>query len=105
MAEEKIVNIIREYCNLLNSSGIAIERAFLYGSRAKNALDENSDIDIMIVSSEFDNNDDAGIKAWSLTRKVDTRIEPYAIGSQEFETHFSSPVIQTVLHEGIEIKL
>ena len=64
-----------------------------------------SDIDLMIVSSEFDHNYEAGIKAWSLTRKIDSRIEPYTIGSEEFELHISSPIIQTVLQEGIEIKL
>ena len=60
----------------------------------------------MLVSKLFDASDaDANIKAWSFTRKIDTRIEPYTVGLQQFLTDDVSPLLQIVKQEGIEIKI
>ena len=86
-------------------SGLEVQKAFLYGSYARGEATEDSDIDIMLISSIFDKNDmDARIKAWSLTRQVDIRIEPYTVGLQKFLTDEVSPLLQIVKQEGIEIK-
>ncbi|MBI5538417.1 MAG: nucleotidyltransferase domain-containing protein [Bacteroidia bacterium] len=91
---------------LLNISGIPVKKAFLYGSYARGEATEYSDIDIMLVSPLFDSSDaTADIKTWSLTRKIDTRIEPYTVGLQRFLDDNVSPLLQIVKQEGIEISL
>ena len=106
MAQSEVIELIKKYCTLLNISGIPIEKAFLYGSYARGEATDNSDIDIMLVSSVFDSsNADAGIKTWSLVRKIDSRIEPYTVGLQRYLSDDVSPLLQIVKKEGIEIKL
>jgi uncharacterized protein len=104
MAQREVIELLKKYCTLLILSGIPVERAFLYGSYARGEATEISDIDIMLVSPIFDSADtDANIKSWSLTRKIDTRIEPYTVGSKRFLTDDVSPLLQIVKQEGIEI--
>ena len=106
MAEKKVIEIIKTYISVLNQAGISIQKAFLYGSYARGEATKHSDIDIMLVSPLFDNSDnEANIKAWSCTRKVDTRIEPYTVGLQKYLTDDVSPLLQIVKKEGIEIKI
>tara|TARA_R110002050_G_scaffold298296_1_gene461374 strand:- start:34915 stop:35145 length:231 start_codon:yes stop_codon:yes gene_type:complete len=61
----------------------------------------DSDIDIMIVT---ENEDDAlAGKIWSLTRKVNSRIEPYLVGKSRFNCNENSPLIDLVKKTGLEI--
>ena len=86
------------------SSWISVSRAFLYGSYARNEASPDSDIDILIVSPVFDDqNDLLKIKVWRLTEKVNNKIEPYIIGLRKFTTDDVSPLLQVVKREGIEI--
>jgi len=106
MAQREVIEILKQYCSLLNTSGIPIERAFLYGSYAKNEAHKDSDIDILLVSKLFDCDDDElKIKAWSFTRKVDTRIEPYTVGLSHFLKDDASPLLQQIKLDGIEIEI
>ena len=75
----------------------------LYGSYSKEKETEDSDIDLMIVANS-DNTDDYNTgKIWALTKKVNSRIEPYLVSKKRFETDDTSPIIQIVKREGIEI--
>ena len=104
MAQSEVIKLLKQYCLLLNTSGITVVKAFLYGSYSRGDATPDSDIDIMLVSKMFDSNDaDANIKAWSFTRKIDTRIEPYTVGLKQYLTDEISPLIQIVKQEGIEI--
>jgi uncharacterized protein len=106
MAQSEIIELLKKYCTLLNISGIRVEKAFLYGSYARGEASPDSDIDVMLVSESFDNNDpEANIKAWSFTRKVDTRIEPYTVGLHQFLNDEVSPLLQMVKQDGIEVEL
>ena len=105
MAKKKIINKAIQYIKILNNEGILIEKAYLYGSAAKEDETYESDIDLMLVSSQFDQNNDLLFgKIWSLTKKVDSRIEPYIIGQKKFENDEISPIIQKVKDQGIELK-
>ena len=102
MAQSEVIELLKQYCLLLNISGIPVEKAFLYGSYSRGDATPDSDIDIMLVSQMFDaDNADANIKAWSYTRKIDTRIEPYTVGLQQFLNDEVSPLLQIVKQEGI----
>ena len=104
MAKNEVIELLKKYCILLNSVGIPIEKAFLYGSYSRNQATIDSDIDVMLVSSAFDSDDDSSnIKAWSLTRKINSRIEPYTVGLKQYLNDDNSPLLQVVKKEGIEI--
>lgn len=106
MADQQIINKIRCYIHLLNSEGFGISKAFLYGSFATGQNNESSDIDLMLLSNTINENDiKKKSRAWVLTRKIDSRIEPYLINLHRFETDNTSPLIEIVKNEGVEIDL
>lgn len=104
MLQKDAINIVRQYVANLNNGGIIIFKAYLFGSYARNQATENSDIDVMLVSEAFDTDDDLILsKPWSPKFRVDFRIEPIAIGKKRFQTDDSSPIIEIVRKEGLEI--
>lgn len=104
MAQREVIKLLQLYIQMLNESGLQIDKAFLYGSFARNEARDDSDIDVMLVSGNFDNNDiKAKAKAWQLTPKVDLRIEPFTIGSKRFFSDDDSALVDQVKKEGIEI--
>jgi predicted nucleotidyltransferase len=104
MAQSEIIKLLQSYILLLNEAGLKIQKAFLYGSFARNEARVDSDIDVMLVSDTFDTFDiKTKAKAWQLTRKVDGRIEPFTIGTKRFFSDDDSALVDQVKREGIEI--
>jgi predicted nucleotidyltransferase len=106
MAQSEIIEIVRNYGHLLVSMGINIEKVFLYGSWARNDATESSDIDVMLVSSAFEQADDKlKARTWRATEKIDLRIEPFMVTLKKFMNDDVSPLLQIVKKEGVEIVL
>jgi predicted nucleotidyltransferase len=101
MAKREIVDILKKYIFVLRSEGIIVDRAYLYGSYLSNTANDNSDIDIMIVTENED--DYLSGKIWSLTRKVNSKIEPYLVGKGKFNSTDASPLIDLVKKTGLKI--
>ena len=105
MSQADAINIVRRYLLVLELAGINIDKAYLYGSYARDEANIDSDIDLLLVSSFFDTDDDYVLATpWLFTNKVDYRIEPLAIGSKRFATDDTSPIIELVRQTGIEIQ-
>jgi hypothetical protein len=49
----EITDLIARYCTQLSALGIRVDRAILFGSHARGEAKEGSDIDVLIVSSDF----------------------------------------------------
>jgi len=49
----EITDIIARYCAQLGALGIRVDQAILFGSHARGEAKEGSDIDVLIVSSDF----------------------------------------------------
>ncbi len=105
MDRKETLSKVSEYIRILNDSGLLIDKAFLFGSAARNDWNGGSDIDVMLVSKRFDDSSDdlAYGLIWKLTRKVDRRIEPFAVGLSRFDNDEVSPLLQIVKKEGIPI--
>jgi len=104
MAKKEIVILIKELLKCLLQEGIPIEKVYLYGSYARGEENEESDIDVLLVSEAFDKNDDRTVgKTWRISRSIDTRIEPYTVGKKRFINDELSPLLQVVKEEGLEI--
>lgn len=50
----EIAAIIVRYCAQLEAMGIRVERAILFGSHTRGEAKDGSDIDVLIVSSDFE---------------------------------------------------
>ena len=104
MARSEVIELLKKYILLLNNEGLTVNKAFLFGSYSTDTASENSDIDVMLVSDKFDENDDEAIgRIWRLTRKISTHIEPFLIGIRKFKDDSSSPLVNMVKAKGIEI--
>ena len=104
MAQDEVIKSLQTYIKILNEYGLKIQKAFLFGSYARNEQGPDSDIDVMLISKLFDNYDiKVKAKAWRHTGKVDSRIEPFTIGYERFFSDDDSALVSEVKKEGIEI--
>lgn len=104
MAKDEIITLIKKYVTLLNSEGLSVQKAFLFGSYSTGSATELSDIDVMLVSDKYDETDDLAIgKTWRLTMGISTKIEPFLVGINKFKHDENSPLISRVKESGIEI--
>lgn len=104
MATEEVIELLKRYILLLNSEGISVKKAFLFGSYSVGMQNDASDIDLMIVSDKYDETDDVAIgKMWRLTKKVNTKIEPFLIGLKKFNTDDMSPLLASIKQNGVVI--
>ena len=104
MLQKDAINILRRYINNLNTAGIVINKAYLFGSYARNQATDDSDIDVLLVSEAFDTDDDIILsKPWSPKYRIDYRIEPIAIGLKRFTKDNTSLIIEVIKNEGLEI--
>lgn len=105
MSQAEVITLIRRYLNALKQAGIPVETAYLYGSYARNEATVDSDIDLLLVSSVFDTNDDFILASpWLYTTQIDPRIEPVSVGMRKFENDTVSPLYEIVRKEGIRIQ-
>ncbi len=102
MAKREVVEIVKKYIYLLRAEGISVDKAFLYGSYLSNTATEDSDIDLMIVT-ENENDDLLAGKIWSLTKRVNSKIEPFLVGTKRFYASDNSPLVDLVKRTGLEI--
>ena len=106
MATSEVIELLKKYILLLNTEGISVYKAYLFGSYSTNTASEISDIDVLIVSDKFDETDDeAAGRIWRLTRNINTKIEPFLIGKNKFNDDSSSPLVNMIKSNGIEISI
>ena len=79
-----------------------ITAIILFGSYAKGTENEDSDIDIAIISNDFNDIIEDGAKLIGLTWKIDTRIEPHPIKTEDYQK-VSNPFIREVVDTGIKV--
>jgi predicted nucleotidyltransferase len=104
MAKKEIINLLKQYVALLKSEGIAVEKAFLYGSYSLGTETDDSDIDLMIVTNDSDADNDFVVgKIWQLTKNINTKIEPFLVGLNRFNQNNFSPLIDLVKAKGVKI--
>ena len=95
----EIMSSIQKYIEKI-SKYYKIETIILFGSYATENKD--SDIDIAIISSDFNDIIEDGAKLIGLTWKIDTRIEPHPITTKDYE-EVSNPFVKEVIDTGIKV--
>ena len=96
-----MVEVLKKYIFILRLEGITVDKAYLSGSYLSNTATEDSDIDVLIGTEN--ENDNLTGKIWSLTKRVNSRIEPYLIDKDRFINNKDSLLIDLVKRTGIEI--
>jgi predicted nucleotidyltransferase len=100
MDKKNALKIARRYAALVKKN-YECKRMFLFGSYAKGAFDDESDIDIAVILKEFDNLMDIQLDLMRLRRKIDSRIEPHPFREKDFNN--TNPVVHEILQHGQRI--
>ncbi|MEW5767119.1 MAG: nucleotidyltransferase domain-containing protein [bacterium] len=101
---DEVIKKIQRFHDMVTSVGIRLERVILFGSYAKGKANQWSDIDIALVSRDFQ-----GIGFYDRQRinpfilKIDTRFELHPYRTEDFTEE--DPFIKEILNEGIEIAI
>jgi predicted nucleotidyltransferase len=105
MVEESVIVAVKRYLEELPTVGIHASKAVLFGSLTRGRADEYSDIDLVVIASEFDGPREVSVveTLWQATMLADNRIEPIPCGEQEWETEQGRPILEIARREGVVI--
>jgi len=100
---EDIILIAKKYLELVKKSNfpMKIEKAYLFGSYAKDCSKKDSDIDIAFVVNKWVGDyEEAIVPIWRLRKNIDFRIEPHIVIPDGDYAGF----LQEIQRTGIEIQ-
>lgn len=97
----EIMKSIKKYIEKI-SKYYRIDAIILFGSYAKGTEKQDSDIDIAVISSDFKDIIDDAANLIGYTWKIDTRIEPHPITTEDYE-NVATPFVQEVINTGIKV--
>ena len=100
MDKTDALNVVKQYAEIVRNS-FDYKKLILFGSYAKDNACKDSDIDIAIIFSDFDNRLDRQVELMKLTRQIDTRIEPHPFREKDFD--HSNPLVNEIVNYGMEI--
>jgi predicted nucleotidyltransferase len=103
MVNKKILKIVAAYVDVLKASGISFTKVILFGSYARGAARQFSDIDVAVFSKKFGKDCiQEGFTLMKLARPVDLRIEPVPLPSKDF-TSGINPLVTEIKKYGIPV--
>ena len=101
----EITAMIARYCAQLEAMSIRVDRAILFGSHARGEAKDGSDIDVLIVSSDFETlstrerSEQLGTAAAQLWQPI----EAIACTPAELMHVEPATLLEEILHTGVQI--
>lgn len=102
MVENTVITSVQNYLAHLQADGIPVHFGVIFGSQVTGQTHTWSDIDLLVVSPQFDNirnRKDLSL-LWRLAAKTDARIEPIACGERQWVEDDSSAIIEIARRYG-----
>jgi len=102
MLEQSVLKTVRNYLDAVTQSGLPVEFVVVFGSQVKGAGHEWSDIDLLVVSPQFDQMRERNKLnlLWHVAAAIDSRIEPIPCGLEQWEHDDASAIIEIARREG-----
>jgi len=95
----------RKFISHLETKGIPVQKAIVFGSWAKGNQTSDSDIDLCLVSQKFGKDEVADLQfLLKQTREVDDRIEPLPLSLEDFQAS-ATPLVAEIKKYGRIIKV
>jgi predicted nucleotidyltransferase len=105
MVNDEIVRAVQRYARAVTEHGVPVRFIIVFGSWVRGRADQWSDIDVVVVSPQFDGGarlDDV-LLLWRVAGETDTRIEPIACGERQWVEDDASAIIEIARREGQRI--
>jgi len=105
MVDPAVIAKVKEYIQTLSHSGLSVAFGVIFGSQVTGRANDLSDIDLIVVSPQFDGkiSRDAINKLWRVAARTDSRIEPIPCGQQQWQHDNRDAVIEIARNEGMTI--
>lgn len=104
-ASESVIKSVQRYLHALSETGLEVSFGVIFGSYAKGTDGPYSDIDLLVVSPEFDEviSRESVKKLWRIAARTESRIEPIPRGHRQWENDTSNAIIEIARIEGQRI--
>ena len=105
MAEESIIKSVKQYLKELLRAGIPVKFGIMFGSHTRNEQHKWSDIDLLVISSLYDESysrEDIN-QLWRTAARTDSRIEPIPVGLNRWKNDDGSTIIEIARRDGMQI--
>jgi predicted nucleotidyltransferase len=105
MADPKVIATVKKYLKNLTQNGLSVAFAVLFGSQVTGRANDLSDIDLIIVSPQFDGKISRDIinKLWHIAARTDSRIEPIPCGQDQWKNNNSDAILEIARTKGVTI--
>ena len=91
MIQKNALQLASLFVNTIKKKGIPVKKAFLFGSWAKGTANEQSDIDVCVVSPAFGEDYTSEMtKLLTIAQTVDSRIESIPFNIRDIQDPYSS---------------
>ncbi len=101
--KKEIKNILLQYREKIEESGIPVERMILFGSYARGNERNDSDIDICVVSPKLGKDEMKEMSQLNFLHwKLDNRIEAHPVSSKDYAST-ATPLISEIKKYGVEV--
>ena len=100
MVDQSILKTVKNFLALIPEN-LGLRQAYLFGSYAKGLEKESSDVDVALVFDRMEDFFQTQQVLRKLRRKVDLRIEPHPLKSEDFNSN--NPFAKEIQETGILI--
>nr|WP_035467839.1 nucleotidyltransferase domain-containing protein [Algoriphagus mannitolivorans] len=100
MVNSEILKNVKSFLTLIPEN-LGLREAYLFGSYAKGLEKESSDVDVALVFDRMDDFFQTQQALRKLRRKIDLRIEPHPLNSEDFNSQ--NPFAKEIKETGILI--
>ncbi len=106
-ARQKIKRLVFQYIHNLESLGISIQKVIVFGSQAKGAFKKDSDIDIAVISKDFEKMGlwDRAKYLGRAARSIPYPIEAIGFSPSQLKKVEQGTILDEITRSGIEVKI
>jgi predicted nucleotidyltransferase len=100
--DASIVAAVQNYLRMLQQHSVVVRFAVVFGSQVTGTTNSWSDIDLLVVSPQFDTAYDHRLVdlLWRVSARVDSRIEPIPCGEHQWEEGDASAIVEIARRHG-----
>ena len=105
MVAEPALTAVQNYLRALQTQGLPVRFGVVFGSQATGQANQWSDIDLLVVSPQFDGprrRRDVDL-LWRLAARTDSRIEPIPCGERQWKEDTLSAIVEIARRDGQQV--